>query len=346
LAAIVGVVPAAAQTVLVRDAPAGSTIEITLPPADPATATVGANGEATVTLDAMVKSGRAEVVAQIYDDTCPGPSHHFVFVERNQPPPPAGVGCARQDSGGFFVVRAITVFVINIGGDHPTVMLRQGPVPPAWLQEGPLVARHPNGAPPGLAVWGGTSFLRLQTEFNHQCGNLSGCNGNALNLSYNAGGILWLTRHLGANVGYIRSAKATADASPGSFTFKSSFDVDVLTLAGDIGLPAGPVRLFVEAGGNRHRAKLTTNETTTDLTVTVGGVSQTVPGGTQTSVTNTGGWGWELGGGLEVWIKNRAAVYATISTIAIRGTDLNGGEARVNDRTTLMAVGLRFRIGN
>ena len=53
-------------------------------------------------------------------------------------------------------------------------------------------------------------------------------------------------------------------------------------------------------------------------------VPQTFKGGTQTFETETRGWGWLFGGGLEAWIKPSFAIYGEAGSAALKGSAIVG----------------------
>ena len=91
--------------------------------------------------------------------------------------------------------------------------------------------------------------------------------------------------------------------------------------------------------------EIETTQTQDPRTVTVDEVVQTIPGGTQTFELKTDGWGWLFGGGLEVWVSPSFAIYGEFDYGALKGSDVSGGEARIDDRLTSALLGLRVHIG-
>jgi len=124
----------------------------------------------------------------------------------------------------------------------------------------------------------------------------------------------------------------------------TALETNVVTLAGKIGAPVGPARIYGLAGATYHWATSTTTETIADQTVTVGDVTRTIPGGTQVFVVNTEGWGWLFGGGAEIWATPRFAIYGEFTRVYLKGGDADGGEGSLDERASMILAGARFRI--
>jgi opacity protein-like surface antigen len=351
LAAVLTVIASAgvadAQTVIVRNAPPGSTIELAFNAATIGSATAGATGEATLTVK---NTGATEKDARIYVDVC-GKVRRVLLVERYVQPPVPGNGCDRKEIAGFFVMRSITTFVLDVGGASPMVWLRQGPAPEEWLtqtqQEQPVGGSAPRTrrpSPKGLILSGGGGFTKFRDVVTQACGNVSDCSGKNYDLSYTVSAAYWLTRYLAAEGSFVRPSNLTVNGSGNTFHFDNVFDPRIYTIAGKAGAPLGPVRVYGLGGMNYHQATSTTTNTIDDKTVTVDGTTQTIPGGTQTFELKTQGWGWLFGGGIEGWVGRRAGIYAEVARAQIKGNAVSG-DGSINDRVTFILFGARVHIG-
>ena len=336
-----------AQTVMVRNAPPGSTVELVLNAATIGSATVSVAGDATLAVDLAAHGGKQETDAYIHVDVC-GNLHRVLLAERGQLPPPAGESCSKRESLGLFLVRRVTSLVVDVSGGSPTVRLRQGPIPAEWLatmEERVLKASTSRPSPTGLVLFGGGGFGKFSNALAATCGTLAGCTGDDFRLAYTAGAAFWITRFLAVEAGYLKPADVNAEGSGTNFRFSSFLDTHVMTAAAKVALPLGRVRIYAQGGANYHRGIFNTTETIDDTTVTVDGVSVTVKGGTQTWKLRTAGWGWLFGGGIEVWVAHSFAIYAEGSRIKLHGDSRDGAEGGIDDRLTTMLVGGRVRIG-
>jgi hypothetical protein len=324
-----------AQTVIVRNAPAGSTIELGLNAATIGSAVADASGTATLAVPGNVS--KTETDAYVYVDVC-DKMRRVLLLERGQPAPPAGA-CDRSQIVGLFLVRRVSTLVVDVGGPNPTVLLRQGPVD----------LRSPDraafAAPTGLVLFGGGGFGKFGNARAIACGNVGTCAGDESGLMYTAGAAYWLTNILAAEVSYLRPAEVTVDGSGDNFQFNSSLDAHVVTIAGKIGAPVGRVRFYGQAGMNYHRATFSTTQTIDDATVTIDEVTETIEGGTQSFELKTAGWGWQFGGGVEIWVAPFVAIYGEGGRAVIKGDARDGGEGSLDDHLTYALGGVRIRIG-
>src|SRR5262245_32005404 len=93
LAAVLGVLTAggrlaSAQTVLARNAPPGTAVEVVLGADTVASKKAGADGLAAIPFVLPPVAGKRQLDANVYVDTCPT-SRRVVIVERGRLPPPA-----------------------------------------------------------------------------------------------------------------------------------------------------------------------------------------------------------------------------------------------------------------
>lgn len=320
----IGAAVATAQTVIVRKVPAGDTIEVFLNTTKVATATVDANGDATLPLNLRENNAaKTDIEANVFVEAC-DKLRRVLVVERGQPAAAQQVGCDRREILGLYGVRRDNTLVIDAGGANPTMMLVKGSYGLGPEKPGPR-------APKGLVLFGGGGLADFRDAVAISCGTASPCDGKNAGLTYVAGATVWLTRFLAAEGTYIKPRNATASGSGTDYNFDSTLDTQVITITGRIGIPAGPVRLSGFGGTNYHDALLTTKET--------------IKGQSQTMEVETRGWGWVFGAGLEIWTAPAFAIYADAGIAGLRGVPVGGGEVRFNDRLRYVTIGARVRIG-
>jgi hypothetical protein len=188
-----------------------------------------------------------------------------------------------------------------------------------------------SGSPRGLVLFGGGGLSDFRDVVLISCGDAALCDGKKAGLTYVAGATVWITRYLGAESSYIKPPTATASGSGTDFTFDSALETQVVTVAGRLGVPIGPVRISGQVGTNYHIATLKTRET-------IGGQSLAF-------VVETRGWGWVFGAGMEVWLAPAFALYADAGIAGLKGKPVGGGELRFNERLRFITIGARVRIG-
>jgi hypothetical protein len=336
----VGVGAARAQSVVVRQAPPGSNIEVVLNSAVVGSTKADAAGDARLPLNLSTHIGKTEIDANVYVDACEN-LRRVVIAERGSQLPAPQEGCERREVSGLFHVRRVTTLVVNVGAQNPTLLLIQGSY--SLGPQGPPRVWPP--APGGLVLFGGGGFATFRDAVAVACGNVGSCGGDSAFGAYTAGVTYWFIPYLAAEVSYLKPTQLSVDGSGATYRFTTNLDAHVATVAGKIGVPIGPVRLYGQIGGNFHRAVSGTTQTIDDATVTIDGVTQTIPGGTQTFELETAGWGWVFGGGLEAWVTRSFGLYAEAGRAALKGTETNDGEAVMDDGVTSLVIGARIRIG-
>ena len=316
-----------AQTVIVRNAPPDSAVEVVLNDAPVGTAKTNDKGDALVPVGIGERLMKTETDAQVFVDTCPT-VRRVLIVERAVQVPLQDAGCTRRDMGGIFVVRQVSSLVVDVGGASPTLLLRQGKVsldpPRVWKP-----------APTGVVLFGGGAFTQVGDVTTIACGDVTQCSGDQSGLSYSFGAAYWITPFLAAEGTYIRAADATASGSTETYQFNSTFDAQVLTILGKVGVPLGPARPYGQIGASYHQAKFTTTQTMT-------GAAEPNTLGYQ---LQTDGWGWAFGGGFEMWLSSVFAFYGEVGSASIKGTAKDDAEGVVDDRMTYYMFGGRIRIG-
>jgi hypothetical protein len=228
------------------------------------------------------------------------------------------------------------------------VHVRQGPAPRSWVsdeQERGTRVTFETPPPAGLLVWAGAGISHDGDAITTLCGNVIGCTGDNYSGALAVGATYWIKHTFGAQAAYGKRAQARAKGSGTPFSFDSGVDTDIFTVSGVAGASVGAYRIYGQGGANYHRATFSTNETTEDVNVVVDNVPQTIKGGTQTLKYTTEGWGWQFGGGFEAWATRFIAIYVDGVYSKLRGSDVTGGEAQVDESMFMITAGVRVRIG-
>ena len=322
-----GVAAAAAQTVMVRNAPAGSNVEVLLNDTVAGTGTAGADGIVTVDLK-MPEPG--EMDTNVYVDVCQA-IRRVLVVDRNRRPAPPATGCDRREVSGLFLVTRVNTLVVDIGGLQPAMLLVKGtytpPRPaPAAGEEAPSEKRP---SPTGITLFGGSGLGKLRDAFLIACGNAPGCDGNNGGFGYSFGGTYWFTPWLAAEGGYLKPRSVTAKGGD-TFAFDTTFDLDVFPIVAKLGIPAGPFRPYGLFGTAFHQSRLSSTET--------------IDTASQSFAQRTHGWGLMYGGGAEGWVTPKVALYGEISFAKIKGNAEDKGEGLVDDRLRFLGFGVRIRL--
>ena len=333
---------AAAQTVFVRNAAAGDTVEVFINDRQVATATVDSTGEARVPVEIKSIVGKDEMDANLYVDACPKVTRIFIVGAGLQPALEGA--CRRSPIAGLFWVRTVNTLVVNLAGQPPSVLLIVGKyTPPAPGTED--LPRSWTPAPTGIVAFGGGLYGTFRDFSTIQCGNLATCEPHDGGFGYHAGGAFWMKRFIAGEATYVKLHSPTANGSGTGFRFDSSMDASLVTVAALVGPQGGPVRFYGKIGAAFHRATSTITETIDPVTVTVDGVDVTIPGGTQTFETTTEGWGWLFGGGAEAWLNRYVALYGELDFARVQGNPISGGEGELDDRVMMILFGVRVHIG-
>jgi opacity protein-like surface antigen len=323
-----GAAIAAAQTVMARNVPPGMDVEFLLNDAVVGTAAAGPDGLATIDLK-MPEPG--EMDANVYVDICEK-SRRILVVDRNKRPPSPPAGCDRREVSGLFLVRRINTLAVDVGALQPTMLLVKGSyTPPKPLAEGEEEApatRRPS--PKGLSLFAGGGLGKFRDAFLIACGNAPGCDGRDGGLGYSFGGTFWVTRWLAAEGGYLKARRTTTRGGDDTFTFDSTFDVDVFPVVAKAGIPAGPFRPYGFIGSAYHQSTLDS--------------TQTIDAATQAFAQRTHGWGMIVGGGAEGWITPKVALFGEFSFTKVKGKAEDGGEGFVDDRLRFFGFGVRIQL--
>lgn len=336
-----GMRAARAQTVVVTNAAPGAKVEVVLNTTPAGSAQAGADGFATVVAQPPAAGAKKEIDANVHVDSCGG-AWRVLVVERGTLPPEPESGCVRSQIPGLFIVRPISTLAVNVSATPPTLLLRQGRFNPAVEN----AQRTWAPAPTGLVLSGGIGFATFRDAGAFACGDVTTCTADDSGFAYQASVAWWFARFAAAEVGYIRPSEADiAGSQETRFRFNSFLDAHILTLGGKGGVPIGPVRLYGHGGATRHWATSGTTQTNDPSTVTIDGVTTPIEGGTQTLELKTAGWGWYMGGGLEVWLKPSFALYLDAGRTFIKGDALDDADGRMDDALTQLMIGARVKIG-
>lgn len=313
---------AAAQTVLVKGAKPGETVDLVVNDAPAVSGKVGGDGAVTVLGTIPLNSAnRPEMDARLYLDACEN-VRRVLVVDRNQLPPPPEAGCTRTEVSGIYWVRQRSTIVVDVSKPIADVLLRQGQYNPN--------APSRRLAPKGLVAFGGGGVGKFSHVTAIACGDVTNCSGSGYVGAFNLGGTFWITRWLGVEGSYLRPSVVTTEGSGSTFTFKHEFDSNMVNFVGKLGIPVGPVRIYGQGGTTFHEA-------TDRMVETIGGESQTVE-------TSTDGWSYTFGGGIEAWISDRLALYGEAGRTKVKGEERKSGVIKIDDNLMHYMFGVRFRI--
>ena len=334
----IGTGTAAAQTLYVRRAPVGSTVDLVVNATKAGSAKADAAGDVTIPIDLPTHTKKNEIDARVYVDTC-GEARRVQLAERDVAPLPPEEGCTRQELTGVFLVRRISSVVVNVANPVATLLLRQGSYS--------LRARGPRRqAPQGLVVFGGGVRAKYTDAVSFGCANVPVCEGNDAGFGYTAGAEYWFGRYIAAEGSYFKPPELTIVGSSTGFRFNSVLDPHLFTVAGKVGVPIGPVRLYGRAGFNYHRAESgTTQHSDESTTIDENGGVIITPASDQTVSATSKGWGWLFGGGLEVWVAPKFALYAEAGSLGIKGDTGVATQGRIDNRLISATAGVRISLG-
>jgi hypothetical protein len=317
---------AMAQTVMIRNAPPGETIEVFLNATKVASASVQPNGETTLPLNLRENNaGKTEIDANIFIDVC-DKIRRIIVVERGQPAATQEPGCERRDIPGLYWVRRVNTLVVDVGGANPTMMLVKGSFDP-----NAKVRNWSERVPTGLLAFGGIGRGDYRDAVLISCGTATTCDGDKAGLIFSGGLTFWVSRFLGAEASYFKPSKTKVNGSGSTYAFNSSLDTNMLFVGGRAGVPAGPVRISGLIGMDYQDSVLKTTDT--------------INGASQNTEVETKGWGMAWGAGMEIWVSTRIAISIDAGVASLKGDPTGGGEVRLDDRLRYISGGVRVRIG-
>lgn len=314
---------AVAQTVMVRGAVPGETIEVMLNGVAAGTGTIDATGVGTAGFTLPPgDTARSEMNARLYVEAC-GKVRRVQIVEENRLPPNLQADCTRSDIGGVYWLRERSIIVVNVANPIPMVLLRQG-------SYNPNVGGPRRPSPTGLVLFGGGGLAQFPDLFLVPCGNIEDCGGDESDGAYTVGAGFWVTRWLGVEASYTKPSKLTGEGAFGAFTFTDAVDVRVVSVVGKLAVPLGPVRLYGQGGGTWHEGTSTT--------------VQTLATESQTLEFKAEGWGWTLGGGIEAWVAPAFALYAEANLSQLNGEAIDDSRREFKNRMRTYMFGARVKI--
>lgn len=344
LAITAAAAPAAAQSVIVRNAPPGAAVEVVLNGEPPRTAAADSSGDAMVA--AGFPSTAEEVDVRFAIDVCAAAVR--VYINSAGAAPAAAAGCTRTALPDLFAMRRVTTFLVEIEAGAPTLHLTQGPPPPSWLgaAQAARAARRPFQPPPSVALLAnaGLGIAKFGKAISSACGDLAACRGDDVSGAASVGATVWVKRFLGGQVTLVRPGQATATGSGDNFRFSTTLDTRLVTVAALVGVRTSGARLYGLVGTNRHQATLLTTETFNDVTSGTGDAAVTTPGGTQTFEHRTEGWNWVFGGGVEAFPVRRVGFFVEMQRATLKATEPGSTDGGIDDRVTLVMAGLRLRL--
>ncbi len=337
---------AAPQSIFVTRVSPGSTVELVVNRTSVGTATADVSRLVRFDLVLSTLAGKPEITARLLVDTC-GQAVRIVVAERGVAELPAGE-CARRELAGLYLLRDGTTLLVSLADPVPFVRIRQGPIPPAWLaseaQGGAPLPRAVR-VPTGVVLTGSGNLAAFRGFASRQCGDVADCTSKGTRPAYAAAVSVWPWPFLAASAAYVRPGRVTANGRGTDYRFEAGLDAHLVAVTARAGGPVGRVRLFGEGGVVYHRARARISETIDPSEITVDGASTLVEGGTQVSETDTAGWGWIVGGGLEVWMSPRVGLVMAVDWAALKGDARDASDARLDERTTLVTVGVQLRLG-
>lgn len=327
-----GLGTAAAQQVMVRHVAAGTPVEVVLNGATVGNGTVDQSGDVTIPFTLPEKDGKSDIDAYIFVDAC-DKVRRIVIAEASRPASPAPEGCDRREISGLFWVRRANTIVIDLAPTNPTLLLVTGnytpPPDPVPGEEAPESVPHAP-LPRGFVMFAGGGLTSFRDVISVNCGLTQNCSGDGSPYAYTFGATYWITRYLGVEGSFLHPQKIKIAGGDG-FTFDTSMNVDIWNLLGKAGVQAGPVRLYGHGGMSYHQATHVTNQTIADVS--------------QRFEIQTEGWSYVYGGGAEIWVKPRIALFGEIDIARLKGKATDDSEFRIDDRAQSLIAGIRVHIG-
>jgi hypothetical protein len=347
---------ARAQTVVLQRAEPGSSTELTLNGTVMASGVTQPGGDATMRMTVTDRPDRWQTTVAVVIDQC-GTTRRVHLVERDRGVAPPAGACARDLIEGYFLLQQATSMLVDVGNDPPTLRLRQGRLPSAWLSRDAVASEAPADQS-AIYVFGGGAYRSIQAPIDRACGIATVCDGSSGGWALNGGAGFWIVPYFAVQGDYTHIPAFDIDGSGQNFEFTSTFGADLLTVSGLFGYPVGGhFRPYGRVGATHHRAVFTTtqiNDPTTVLiptTVDTPDGPQTVltedtdPGGTQEYGLETEGWGWLVAGGVEMWPTSWFGIYGEMAWTFLRGESTEGPAVSTDDKLTMIVFGVRVRLG-
>jgi hypothetical protein len=342
LALALGATDVAAQTVVVRHLDAGANVEGSVNGSTAVSGKADAVGNAKLVLNAL--TGTNEIGARISVDAC-GADRVVIVTDRDAPA--VSRGCTRTQISGVFVVRRTTTLVIDTTASQPALLITQGQVPADWLRDVlPEEAIQNRRVSRGLTLFGGAGMTHDSDVVTRDCGtSTTSCQSDGLRPGSAFGFIYQVSPILGAVGSYSKYGIVNTTGTTDTSSFTSTLDADVIQVGVIAGVPYRSINVFAEGGLNRHQGTQTLFQRIDESQVTDENGNVVNIGGRTTRSYRTQGLGWYFGGGLDVWVLPRLAVYGDAQMLRLKGTQVDGGEAVLDDHVISFQVGVRFRLG-
>jgi hypothetical protein len=328
-----GLGTAAAQRVMVRHVPEGTAVEVVLNGAPAGKGAVDATGDVTVPFTLPEKDGKSDFDANIFVDVC-DKMRRVIITEVTRPAPPVAEGCDRRDISGLYWVRRSNTIVIDMRPANPTLLLIDGeytPPPDRSPEEEAAADTIPHAPlPRGFAMFAGAGLTAFRDVVTLNCGNAQTCSGDSSPYAYTFGATYWITRNFGVEGSFVHPQKVKISGGD-AFAFDTSMNVDIWNILGKAGVQAGAMRLYGQGGLSYHQATHITN--------------QTIGEATQKFERQTEGWSYVFGGGAEIWVKPRVALFGELNFARLKGKATDDSEFRIDDRARTVVAGIRVHIG-
>jgi hypothetical protein len=338
------VAAAAAQTVIVTKAPPGFSVELVVNSAVAGTATADKTGVATIALTPDARGGKTESDAYVFVEYCDN-LRRVILIEPGMQGYPGGQ-CPRREVPGAYVVRQVTTLVVNVSETAPAVLVRQGKAPAGWLTDEvdrPPAQKPANSPSRGLYGFGAGGISSISGVTAVACGS-GECSGGTKPATFSAGATFWLKPFLGVEASWLKPTDIRLTGETNAYEYVSTFQADVLTMVGKLGVPVSYVRPYGFGGATWSRAHWTTTETISEQTYTIDDAEVLFPGGTQTLHLYTQGWSWVAGGGIEVAVGKRGLIFGEGGWAGVSGEDRQAGEGKTSQRIFYFIGGVRIRI--
>ena len=274
---VIVVAAAAAQTVIVTKAPPGGTVELVVNSVLAGTATADSTGMATIALTPEARGGKTEADAYVFVEYC-DTLRRVILIEPGMQGLPGGQ-CPRREVPGAFVVRQMTTLVVNVSETAPSVLVRQGKAPAAWLTDEvdrPPSPKAVNSPSRGLYGFGAGGIASLSGVRAVVCGT-GECTGGTKPAVFSAGATFWLKPFLGIEASWLKPTDIRLTGATNAYEYVSTFQTDVFTMVGKLGVPVSYVRPYGFGGATWNRAHWTTTQTITEQTYTIDGADGRIP---------------------------------------------------------------------
>jgi hypothetical protein len=328
---------ASAQTVFVRNAGSGATVELTLNGTPVAAGAPVSGTDAVFPLNIATTLNKPQTDVRLFVDSCGAVRRIFVEEAGRQPANGPGA-CLRRAISDLFVIQDVSSLVLDLAGDGATALIRQGPPPPEWLGLVTEAQRAWTVAPAGLVVSGGGGWGKFSQILSDYCGTATECSDEGRKAMLAASATFWFNRFVAADAGVVRPGHVAITGGGEHYQFTTDADIRLLTLGMRGGGQAGPFRISVVGGTAYTEATFTTIQITE--------ASDRTASGNQTLAFKATGWGWWAAGSVEHWFSRWVAIYGEGGLIASKAENAaSAEEGAFDDQMPYVTVGVRVHIG-